>query len=260
MFQIATDLRIPNPRMSWSNPLRFAIILLLMCQLTGILGCSTGLGNTSNHQITSAPSHVPSGKWTDHHKQLVQQGRFTEAAMFSSLYDSTSWQSQRENLGDSKEQQENVESHSKEKIKKVKTEALRKVNFPKEHNQKTSLDGKWHTHLGWTLMLNGNYTGAAAAYREALRQNGTLAQAYLGLGITLRNEGQIKRAIEAYQKALEFQPRYAAALVHLGYIYADGHQGKPNFEKAEGLFHQASRQGDPFATIALLDLRTRVRE
>ena len=106
-------------------------------------------------------------------------------------------------------------------------------------------------------MIRGNYSGAIAAYREALRQNQLLPDVYLGLGMLYRREGNLQEAMKAYQKALTLQPNYAAALVHLGYIYTDGPEGHRDYAKAKHLFHQASAQGDLFAVIALLDLKTR---
>jgi len=126
-----------------------------------------------------------------------------------------------------------------------------------EHFQKASLNGKWHARLGWDLMVQGNYKGAAAAYREALRQTHVLPDVYVGLGMLYRRAGNIQEAMNAYQKALALQPNYAAALVHLGYMYTDGPEGHRDYVKAKHLFHQASVQGDPFARIALLDLTTR---
>ena len=126
-----------------------------------------------------------------------------------------------------------------------------------DHPQKTSLGGKWHARLGWSLMVNGNHDGAVAAYREAIRQNDSLAEAYLGFGILLKMQGNVEEAVKAYKKALTLNPQYAAALVHLGYAYADGPNNPKNIEKAKRLFSRASKQGDPFAMIALIDLKTR---
>ena len=94
-------------------------------------------------------------------------------------------------------------------------------------------------------MVNGNHDGAVAAYREAIRQNDSLAEAYLGFGILLKMQGKVDEAVKAYKKALTLNPKYAAALVHLGYAYADGQNNPQNLEKAKRLFYRASKQGDP---------------
>ena len=121
----------------------------------------------------------------------------------------------------------------------------------------SGLDANWHTQVGWTLVLDGNYSGAEAAYREAIRQNHLFAGAHLGLGMALIMQGNREQAISSYEKALEIRPDYPAALVHLGYAYTDGFDGTPDFPKAKALFQQASQQGDPFALLALVDLKTR---
>ncbi|MCZ6800356.1 MAG: tetratricopeptide repeat protein [Nitrospirae bacterium] len=135
------------------------------------------------------------------------------------------------------------------------------ISFSSEHTHVVSgLDADWHTQVGWTLVLDGNYSGAEAAYREALRQNHLYAGAHLGLGIALIMQGNRKESISSYEKALEIRPNYPAALVHLGYAYTDGFVGTPDFMKAKTLFQLASQQGDPFAMLALVDLKTRQAE
>ena len=119
------------------------------------------------------------------------------------------------------------------------------------------LTAAWHTNVGWTLVLDGNYRGAEAAYRQALRQNAKSAKAYLGLGMALNLQGDRQKAITAYEKAVTLQPNYAAALVHLGYAYTEGNTKGQNIAKARTLFTQASELGDPFALLALLDLQGR---
>ena len=96
-----------------------------------------------------------------------------------------------------------------------------------------------------------------AAYREALRQNPGSARAYLGLGISLKSLGEVELAKKALLKAVNLDPRLPPALVHLGYLYADGHFGQADLQTAHRLFQEASHLGDPFATIALLDMKSR---
>jgi TPR repeat protein len=43
----------------------------------------------------------------------------------------------------------------------------------------------------------------------------------------------------------------------LGYLYAEGHFGQADLQTARRLFREASQLGDPFATIALLDMKSR---
>ena len=115
---------------------------------------------------------------------------------------------------------------------------------------------KPHANLGWTFLLNGQTQAAMAAYRQVLRQNPHSAHAYLGLGISLKNIGEVELAKKALGKAVDLDPRLPSALVHLGYLYAEGHYGNPDPSTARRLFKEAAQLGDPFAAIALLDLKS----
>lgn len=114
-----------------------------------------------------------------------------------------------------------------------------------------------HVSMGWRFLLSGNLQAAMAAYREALRHQPDSAKAYVGMGITLKSLGNVEQAQQAIRQALELNPTLSAALVHLGYLYVDGHVGPSDPETARRLFNQASQLGDPFASIALLDLQSR---
>ena len=116
---------------------------------------------------------------------------------------------------------------------------------------------KPHAKLGWRFLLKGQTQAAMSAYRQALRNNPKSARAYLGLGITMKSIGQINLAKKAFLKAVNLNPQLPSALVHLGYLYADGQMGQSDFASARRLFRQASQLGDPFASIALLDIQSR---
>jgi len=118
-------------------------------------------------------------------------------------------------------------------------------------------DAEGHVKMGWKFLLNGRPEAAMAAYREALRQQPDSATAYVGMGITLKSMGNTEQAKQVIQQALELNPHLSSALVHLGYLYADGHIGHSDPKTARRLFDQASQLGDPFASIALLDLQSR---
>ena len=227
--------------------------VFLLAGLAISLGCSTGFERSkSDHAVQTYTS-------------LSKQGKFTKAAILLSMHDSVSLEmkgptrisltnSEREPLLEAKE-----EGNPALKAKRLTSSSVSSLQayLPPEHAQKSNLDEKWHTELGWSLLIDGKYEGAVAAYREALRQNREVAEAYLGLGISLRMQNQTPAAIEAYQHALKLNPDYAAALVHLGYIYADGEPEYRDVEKAKHLFYKASQHGDPFAMIALRELKTR---
>lgn len=114
-----------------------------------------------------------------------------------------------------------------------------------------------HTQLGWKFLLNGDPDAALTAYRLALRDNPGSDKAYLGLGMALKSVGRTEDAKQAIDQALDLNPHLASALVHLGYLYADGQLGSPNPDTARTLFRQAIQIGDPFARVALLDLQSR---
>lgn len=116
---------------------------------------------------------------------------------------------------------------------------------------------KSHAKLGWRFLLDEQPQAAVAAYREALRKNPRSAKSYLGLGISLKNLGQVRLAKKALVKAVKLNPRLPSALVHLGYLYAEGHLGQADRTTARRLFSEASQLGDPFAAIALLDMKSR---
>lgn len=77
------------------------------------------------------------------------------------------------------------------------------------------------------------------------------------MGITLKSLGNVEPARQVIQQALDLNPQLSSALVHLGYLYADGYLGPSDLKTAHRLFDQAFRLGDPFSGIALLDLQTR---
>jgi tetratricopeptide (TPR) repeat protein len=123
-----------------------------------------------------------------------------------------------------------------------------------EQNKHTA---KPHAKLGWRFLLNEQPQAAMSAYRQALIENPKSASAYLGLGISLKSLGKVELAKKALLKAVNLDPRLPSALVHLGYLYAEGHFGQADLQTARRLFREASQLGDPFATIALLDMKSR---
>jgi tetratricopeptide (TPR) repeat protein len=116
-----------------------------------------------------------------------------------------------------------------------------------------------HSEIGWMFLLSGRFQAATAAYREALRHHPDSATAYIGMGMVLKSLGKTEPAKQAIQHALRLNPRLSSALVHLGYLYADGRGGHSDSARARRLFKEAFQLGDPFAGIALLDLQSRAR-
>ena len=176
------------------------------------------------------------------HRQLIQQGNYSEAAILLSFRDF------KPRITTPARPSDNGSLHHQN------------ITFsdilPMRSTSETTLEGSWHTKVGWGFVLDGNYSAAEAAYRQALRQETNSAEAYLGLGMALMFQGKREQAILSYEEALKIQPNNAAALVHLGYAYADSaEEQSENREKARGLFQQATDLGDPFALLALMGLK-----
>lgn len=150
----------------------------------------------------------------------------------------------------------NLVSFPQAKTNQITPSSPKKRLTPTDTGKKTHMP-KPHTKLGWRFLLHGQPQAAMAAYRQALRNNPQSAQAYLGLGIALKRLGKIEIAKKALVEAVKLNPRSPSALVHLGYLYAEGHSSQSDLSKARRLFQQASQLGDPFASIALLDMKSR---
>jgi len=141
-----------------------------------------------------------------------------------------------------------------------------------------------HSNLAHALFGEGDWKGAEAHYRKAIRSDPKYANAYDNLGTILARQGRNDEAIGEYRKALALNPRHAGALYHLGWEMenrgrfsdADRHyeaaqREKPdhvdavrqrgmlamkagNYEKAAAFFQEALRihPGDPGSKAALL--------
>lgn len=72
---------------------------------------------------------------------------------------------------------------------------------------------------GYVLEMQGNYTGAIQAYRDALQHHAYLAHLYLAIGRNAQALGNYTLAQESYQSAIEADPQSAAAQDQLGWSY-----------------------------------------
>ena len=239
---------------------------LLKVWTVALLGISSGLATLSGCAISTdkhvntqedlvrpqdnqsqSASVLLNHKQSALYQQMLMQGNYSDAAIFESF-----------------QHIQPVQSSPSSLFRNIATPPPDRLPFQKTGVRTSArgsgpqLTANWHTTVGWKLVLDGNYRGAESAYRQALRQNANSAEAYLGLGMALSLQGNRQKAISAYEEAIKIQPDYAAALVHLGYAYTEGHtEGGPNITKARTLFQQASKLGDPFALLALLDLQAR---
>ncbi|QIZ71914.1 serine protease [Oxynema aestuarii] len=78
--------------------------------------------------------------------------------------------------------------------------------------------------LGIALRNQGKLEEAISAYGRAIELNPQYADAYVGLGLALYNQGKLEEAISAYGRAIELNPQYADAYIGLGIALKD--QGK----------------------------------
>ncbi|MDA0738396.1 MAG: tetratricopeptide repeat protein [Nitrospirae bacterium] len=199
-----------------------------------------GEKNPSEHQTSVLMNH----KQTTLYQHMLTQGNYSDAAILESFQHIQPGQSHPSSLFTNI----STPTTSPSSAKNIRSQ----FGIQRPHPQ---LSANWHADVGWKLVLDGNYRGAEAAYRQSLRKNGNSAKAYLGLGMALSLQGDRHKAISAYEKAITIQPNFAAALVHLGYAYTKENTQGQNIAKARKLFKQASELGDPFAMLALLDLQ-----
>jgi Flp pilus assembly protein TadD len=73
-----------------------------------------------------------------------------------------------------------------------------------------------HSNLARVLFQEGDWGGAVAHYREAIRINPTYPNHYNNLGAVMVNQGKIDEAIGQYQRALTLDPRHTKALFNMG--------------------------------------------
>ena len=73
-----------------------------------------------------------------------------------------------------------------------------------------------YSNLAHALFEEGDWKGAEAHYREAIRSDPKFANAYANLGAVLARQGRIDEAVGEYRKALTFNLRHADAHDHLG--------------------------------------------
>jgi tetratricopeptide (TPR) repeat protein len=64
---------------------------------------------------------------------------------------------------------------------------------------------------------------ALRAYQEAIRQQPTLIEAHVNLGLLHHNDGNLKKAEACYRRALRYQPQLALAHFDLAVVLEDQH-------------------------------------
>lgn len=100
----------------------------------------------------------------------------------------------------------------------------------------THAAGTWAS-IGAAEGKKQHYEESEKAYRKAIELNPDLAEAWMGLGTTLRYIGRAKDAEDALRKALNLKPVLGGAWYNLGAILAergDKEGAKDAYEKATG--------------------------
>jgi tetratricopeptide (TPR) repeat protein len=77
------------------------------------------------------------------------------------------------------------------------------------------------TNEGLALSQRGDWPAAEAKYRAALRADGSIPEAWNGLGHALKMQARYGAAIAAYDEALRLRPKYPQALEYLGETYVE---------------------------------------
>ncbi|MCQ8104855.1 tetratricopeptide repeat protein [Methylomonas sp. SURF-2] len=85
-------------------------------------------------------------------------------------------------------------------------------------------DAKGHFNLGTTLYGQGEHAAAMTEFREALRLDPQMADAWNDIGEIYRDQGDMEAAVRSYRQALQTQPSHARANYNLGECYCLGGQ------------------------------------
>jgi protein O-mannosyl-transferase len=93
------------------------------------------------------------------------------------------------------------------------------------------------SNLAHALFVEGDWMGAEAHYREAIRSDPAYANAYDNLGAVLARQGKVEEAVGEYRKALALNPHHARAHYHLGLAMES--QGR--FREADACYAAAIR-------------------
>ncbi len=112
-----------------------------------------------------------------------------------------------------------------------------------------------HHMLGMSLLKEGKFSEAVAAFDEALARDSTTADTWINRGVALRETGNIAEAEASYRRALEFAPHDAIAVNNLA--NAVGAQGR--IPEAVTLYRRAVEL-DPDYADAKANLGLAIRE
>jgi Flp pilus assembly protein TadD len=74
---------------------------------------------------------------------------------------------------------------------------------------------------GLALADAGDFASAEGAYRRAIALDPKLAEAWNGLGHSLKKQKRFPEALAAYDQALELRPDFPLAMQYLGELYVE---------------------------------------
>jgi pSer/pThr/pTyr-binding forkhead associated (FHA) protein len=96
-------------------------------------------------------------------------------------------------------------------------------------------DSKERFEAAYGLLEKGEFEEAAKRFKELIKDDKTVADFYLCLGLAQKGMGQFRESIEAFQRAAELDPKWYEPYYHLGDVYLsirDYANGIPAIEKA----------------------------
>jgi Tetratricopeptide repeat/LytR cell envelope-related transcriptional attenuator len=109
---------------------------------------------------------------------------------------------------------------------------------PAQSAEYRSIEPEAMYRLGRYYQGQTRYVEAVLAYREALRLNPLLADAYNGLGVTYAEQGRYGEAVEALRTAVELSPTAAYLQGNLGYallLIGSNEEALQTLERARSL-------------------------
>lgn len=110
-----------------------------------------------------------------------------------------------------------------------------------------SQDADYYYFKGNSCLTSGKMPDAIKYYNQAITNNNTFFEAYLGLSIAYKESGDYDKALKSVQYAIELKPDYYQAYYNMGLVLEK--QNKPDeaikaYEKFLKGVHGASKFSD----------------
>jgi tetratricopeptide (TPR) repeat protein len=102
---------------------------------------------------------------------------------------------------------------------------------------------------GEVLAKQRDWKGAEAAYREATTMKPNFAEAWNGLGHSLKSLQRYDDAVRAYQEALRLRPQFPQAMEYLGEAYVQMGKADEAKKLLEQLKPLDAKQADALARV-----------